>query len=395
MARQRHYYQDYAPRQLPYVDPYYDNYEYNKRLAVSQQQPSQPHVMVVQKDAHPEMRLVLAAVLAFTVSPAVGGLYFAMSAANTIVNAIDHTVQQRRAYEHSQGHGHRHHDPAQVPGRAVGTKVLSMVPTERAEQSAGRREGREIEEVVRTLEKAQRNGETHVGIPLRKLEKTMENATPSLSSDKPVADKLARIEQAPYSEWLVIRPIERLMADVKKEAEAGSPFPGKVPMDEKVIQGIVQEEKTTVRQAVEQQIENQNAALKEMVVKWQDAADRKLLTAAESAPSMFGGKVTIEDAVAIRQYLEAEKNDGNRFVTYPSSVESLQVTHFTVHKDAFVAMDHQYEQSKLNVRVEMRSIELVTKELDRLSAPVKDRQQEKVMESPLEKKRYKSMELEC
>lgn len=104
------------------------------------------------------------------------------------------------------------------------------------------------------------------------------------------------------------------------------------------------------------------------------------------------GTVQRQDAQEIKNKLQEEKDNGNRFVSFPADKAGLNKEDFTAFKTAFAAQEHAYENTTDRDRHIVRSIPVVEKEINQLEQK-KEQQQEKPVENEREEKRSRGQEL--
>jgi len=103
------------------------------------------------------------------------------------------------------------------------------------------------------------------------------------------------------------------------------------------------------------------------------------------------GKVRKEDALEIKNMLHQEKENGNRFVSFPAEWNGLKKDDFTAFKAAFSALEHAYENTTDRDRHIVRSISVVEKEINYLLENKKE--QAKPLEINRDEKRSRGQEL--
>lgn len=79
---------------------------------------------------------------------------------------------------------------------------------------------------------------------------------------------------------------------------------------------------------------------------------------------VLGGTIQPDKALELKQYLQSEKEAGNRFVAFESNQSDLTKDHFQGFRSAFSAMEFAYEQTTDRDRFIVRSIAVVEKEVE-------------------------------
>jgi hypothetical protein len=106
------------------------------------------------------------------------------------------------------------------------------------------------------------------------------------------------------------------------------------------------------------------------------------------------GSVRVKDAREIKDLLEVEKDNGSRFVSFPSGKDGLKEQDFTPFKSAIDAYQHANVNTNESEKYIVRSITVVEKEIDRVVENRKEQTQENLPEKEVESKRSKNREME-
>lgn len=91
---------------------------------------------------------------------------------------------------------------------------------------------------------------------------------------------------------------------------------------------------------------------------------------------MFEGTVSREDAQEIKKFLQEEKENGNRFVSFPLGKDGLTKEDLSVFKSAFDAQQHAYDNTTDKEKHSLRSIPVAEKEIDLMLGNKKEQAQE-------------------
>jgi hypothetical protein len=91
---------------------------------------------------------------------------------------------------------------------------------------------------------------------------------------------------------------------------------------------------------------------------------------------VFEGTLNKEDAQEIKKFLQEEKENGNRFVSFPTGKEGLVKEDFTPFKSAIDAQQHAYNNTTDKERHSVRSIPVAEKEIDLMLGNKKEQAQE-------------------
>lgn len=337
--------------------------------------------VVIEKDAHPELRLIMATVLAVAVSPAVAGIYFALSAANALVAAMEPAGPQNS-------------------GRMVldAKQYLNDPALPHKEQQENKRsmtiEGKDAENIQRTLEGASRYGATHVAFQLAGADKSLQGESIIFFQNNRDALYYVKGRELAAGERMILAPVDNLNLELKKQLEShkGNNLNGQPLPDITIQLENVYERSMRHQEAAPERISKEPTSLKELMEKTQHAAIVKDSVPDYDKTSILVGRISKEEIPAIQQALQVEKDSGNRFVTFPIK-EALQATDFKAHRSALAALEHQYDTSIGNERHEVRSIVVVEKDLEKLLEHKKEQGQDIKMENQREDKRSRGSEL--
>lgn len=104
------------------------------------------------------------------------------------------------------------------------------------------------------------------------------------------------------------------------------------------------------------------------------------------------GSVRSEDAPGIKNFLQQERDNGNRFVSFPAAKAGLSKEDFTAFRSAFSAQEHAYENTTDRDMHILRSISVVEREVSNILENKKE--QHKPQENEREEKRSRGQGLE-
>jgi hypothetical protein len=81
---------------------------------------------------------------------------------------------------------------------------------------------------------------------------------------------------------------------------------------------------------------------------------------------LLGGKLYKEDALGVKQMMQAQREAGNRFVAFENGQERITGRQFTGFENALQAVEFVHQKAKENQSFQFRSITVIEKEADRV-----------------------------
>jgi len=295
---------------------------------------------------------------------------------------------------------------------------------------------KETADLNRELKDAMQKGMYYVSLDFGKDGQPMRTDTMQFFATKPEAQEHNYLRRTADNEYMVAYPIQPLQQQLERRIElqqlTGSP--GQEPKDITIDTGRIVFEERARREVFTEEISRQlrergiqpnlkqlsenitddklqfeitgsrreQGVEKPQVIRIEQNEDRAFLIRSiepQQQQKIMGymeskvleGTVRREDALEIKNMLQEEKANGNRFVAFPAEPGGLKKDDLTAFKSSFAALEHAYENSTDRDRYIVRSITVVEKEINHLLENKKEL--EKPKENEREDKRSRGQEI--